>query len=116
MNRTIPCAVLLLVGSACASVPPPTEKMTTAEAAIRGASELGAPKVPRAGLHLQLAQEQVDKAKRLMQDGYHAKAGLALQRAQADAELAIAISKENTAIEEAKEAQATVQKLRARPQ
>ena len=107
---TLALTVLL---SACGSVPPPTEKMTTAEAAIRGASEVGAVQVPRASLHLKLAQEQLDKAKRLVQDGYHQRAELALKKSQADAELAIAISKEHDAVEKARAAQAKVAKIRA---
>src|SRR4029078_9957229 len=91
----IATATLLLAWLAgCGSYPPPTEPMTTAEAAIRGAEEVNASQIPRAALHLKLAQEQTDKAKRLMEDGYNERAELTLKRAQADAELAISISKE----------------------
>jgi hypothetical protein len=87
--------------------------MTTAEAAIRAAMEVGAMQVPRAQLHLKLAQEQTEKAKRLMQDGYHEKADMALKRAQADAELAVAISREDATLEKVRAAQAQVQQLRS---
>jgi uncharacterized protein YqfA (UPF0365 family) len=83
--------------------------MTTAEAAIRGAEEVNATQVPRAALHLKLAQEQTDKAKRLMEDGYNERAELTLKRAQADAELAIAISKEQEMVARAHEAQAKLE-------
>ena len=56
-------ALLLALGSACGSYPPPTERMTTSEAAIRAADEMGAGQVPRAALHLKLAQEQTDSAR-----------------------------------------------------
>ena len=104
---------LLAASFGCGGAPPPTEKLTTAEAAIRGAQEVGSAQVPRAALHLKLAREQADKAKRLIQDGYHQRAELAVRRAQADAELAIAIAKETQTIERAKKAQAEVRKLKA---
>jgi hypothetical protein len=98
---------------ACASAAPPSERLVNAEAAIRGALEVDAGKVPRAGLHLKLAQEQVDKAKRYMQDDQNERAALALRRAQADAELAIALKREHDLSEDAQAAQAKVEKLRA---
>jgi hypothetical protein len=106
-------ALLLAAMGGCGSYPAPTQKLTTAEAAIRAASEVGATSVPRAALHLKLAQEQTDKAKRLMQDGYNKRAELTLNRAQADAELAIAIAKEVETVEAAQEAQEKVQQLKA---
>jgi hypothetical protein len=78
--------------------------MTTAEAAIRGAEEVGASKVPQAALYMKLAQEQTEKAKRLMQDGYNEQAELELKRGQADAELAISIAKEQETVGRAQEA------------
>jgi uncharacterized protein DUF4398 len=106
----IATATLLLAWLAgCGSYPPPTERMTTAEAAIRGAEEVNASQIPRAALHLKLAQEQTDKAKRLMEDGYNERAELTLKRAQADAELAIAISKEQEQVTRAHEAQAKLE-------
>ena len=106
-------AFLLLAWSeGCGSYPPPTERMTTAEAAIRGAEEVNAAQIPRAALHLKLAQEQTDKAKRLMEDGDNERAELTLKRAQADAELAIAISKEQEQVTRAHEAQAKLEQAK----
>jgi hypothetical protein len=111
---TIVAAVLLLAGAAgCGSYPPPTERMTTAEAAIRGAQEVNATQVPRAALHLKLAQEETDKARREMEDGYNEEAELTLKRAQADAELAIAISKEQETVAKAQAAQARLEQAKA---
>ncbi len=110
MNR--PFLLLLCLLGACASYPPPTERLNTTEGAIRGATEVGAGQIPRAALHLKLAQEQADKARQLMQDGYNERADQSLKRAQSDAELAIAISKENRTVELAEEAEAKLQKVR----
>jgi len=64
---------------------------------MRAARELGAQQVPKAELHLRLAQEQVEKAKKLAADGDNERANLVLSRAHADAELALALTRESTA-------------------
>jgi hypothetical protein len=75
-----------LIGMGCASAPAPTEQLASAEASVRAAHELGADSVPRAQLHLKLAQ-----------DGEQERATLVLTRARADAELALALTREATA-------------------
>lgn len=106
-------ALLLALGGACGSYPPPTERLTTSEAAIRAADEMGAGQVPRAALHLKLAQEQTDTARKLIEDGYNERAELTLKRAQADGELALAIAKEHATVERAQAAHAKLDELRA---
>lgn len=97
-------AVLLTAGAGCAaSAPLPTARMASTEAAIRSAREVGAESVPNASLHLKLSEEQVAKAKTAMANEDNIKADLMLQRAQADAELALALTRENTAQAEAKQ-------------
>lgn len=103
----------LLMAVGCGSYPPPSERMASAEAALRGASEVGASDVPRAALHLRLAEEQIDKAKRYVQDGYNQRAELALRRAQADAELALMLAREQHALEKAQAAQQNLEKLKS---
>lgn len=85
-----------VVGLGCASAPPPTEQLASAEASMRAARELGAQAVPRAQLHLRLAQEQVTQARKLAEDGENERAASLLNRARADAELALALSREAT--------------------
>ncbi len=79
----------------CASSRPPTEKMESSAASIRGAEQAGAEDVPRAALYLQLANEQSAKAKALIaaggKDNMRAAANL-LMRASADGDLAIALA------------------------
>jgi hypothetical protein len=83
-----------LVGG-CATTQPPTDKMESSAASIRGAQEAGAQNVPRAALYLQLANEQSAKAKQLISSGgtdnMKAAANL-LMRASADGDLAIALA------------------------
>ena len=99
-------------GLGCAGTPPPTERLTTAEAAIRGAMEVDANSLPRGALHLKLAQEQVDKAKRYLEDDMNQRADLALRRAQADAELAIALAREHEMKEKARSARTRLERLK----
>jgi hypothetical protein len=80
----------VLVLSACGGAPPPPPTMANAEASIRAARELGAQSDPQGALHLSIAQEEVDKAKKLFTDGDPKNGDLVLARASVDAELALA--------------------------
>ncbi len=105
------CAVLAV---GCGSYPAPTERVSSAEAAIRGAQEVGAGGVPAAALSMKLAQEEVQKAKQLMQDGDNKRAELILMRAQADAELSLAQAREQQAKAEAEKSVDQVKQLRGK--
>jgi hypothetical protein len=98
---SIASAGLALV--ACGSTPPPNDRAASSEAAIRGAREIGAEQVPQASLHLKLAEEQLAKGKSQIKDGDNKQAGYTLLRAQADAELALALAKENKTRTEAQQ-------------
>jgi hypothetical protein len=77
----------------CASTPAPHAKVASSEAAIRAAQETGGGNVPQAALHLKLAEEQLQSAKALIRDNDNKRAEYVLMRAQADAELAIALTR-----------------------
>lgn len=106
-------AAALLLAACGASIPPPSDRLASAEAAARSARELGADRNPKAQLHLRLASEQIDQAKKLMADGDNRRAELILQRANADAELSVMLAKENNARGEAEQAQEKVKNLKA---
>ena len=76
---------------------------------IRAAEEVGAAKVPQASLHLQLAKEELDQAKGLAGSNEKERAVSMLSRAEADAELAVALSREDA---EKAEARAAVDRVR----
>jgi len=78
-------------------MPPPTQRMADAQAAERSARELGANSVPAAQLSLKLAQEQIAEAKKAMADDENKRADSLLIRAKADAELALAQTRETGA-------------------
>jgi hypothetical protein len=66
-------------------------------AAIRSAEEVGAARSPQASLHLQLAKEQLERARRMTGDSDAARAQLLLKRSEADAELALALARSEAA-------------------
>jgi hypothetical protein len=90
----------------CATVPLHSERSTSG---IRAAEEVGASQVPQAALHLQLAKEELHKAKALAKRRDHEEADSMLMRAEADAELAVLLSREDA--EKAK-AQAAVKRVK----
>ena len=103
-----------LLGLGCGGSSAPSERLVLAEAAIRGGIEINANvNPPRAALHLQLAQEQVEKAKRYISDGMNERAELALRQAQADAELAIALARAEEMKQKATAAKIKVERLKA---
>jgi hypothetical protein len=103
---------LMVLTSACASTRPPHERVASSQAAIRSADELGASKAPQASVYLQLARDEFEKARALMRAGDNHEATALLMRAQADADLALALSREARTHAAAEEAVARVQVLR----
>ena len=80
------------------SFPPPTQPMADAESAARSAREVGADSQPAAKLQVKLADEQIAEAKTLMANGDNERASFVLLRARADAELALALAREQNAL------------------
>jgi hypothetical protein len=107
MNRMILAA---LVGAAplaaCASYPAPQQHMADSIAAVRGAEEVGAAAQPQAALNLKLAQEELAKAKALMDDDKNEQADYMAQRAKSDADLALALAREHAAETRAQQGEA----------
>lgn len=77
----------------CAGAPKPEARLASSEGAIRGAQEAGASQVPEATLYVKLAQEQRQRAVEMIAAGENHRAALMLARAEADAELAVALSR-----------------------
>ncbi len=99
----LPLAVVVALWG-CATAPVTSERLSATEAPIRAAAELGAARVPQAALQLKLAQDEMEQAKLLLKDGNKQRAEMMLLRAQADAELAVALAKEAPLQAEAKNA------------
>lgn len=85
------------LATACASSRPPAARMASAQSAIRAADEVGAARSPTAALHLEYAREQYAQAEQLSRRGENDRAELILRRAEADAELSLALARETHA-------------------
>ena len=101
MRHTFKTAIMMFamaagtaaIGLGCASSPPLRTEASTS--GIRAAEEVGAAKVPQASLHLQLAKEEMENAKALAAKDQKGMAVSMLSRSEADAELAVALSRED---------------------
>ena len=108
--RFMVCAAAVVataIIAGCASAPLRTTEATTS--GIRAAEEVGAAKVPQASLHLQLAREELELARKLAAKGDKEEAASMLLRAEADAELAVALSRGDA---EKTEALAAIERVR----
>jgi hypothetical protein len=104
---------VLVSGSlACgSSVPPPNDQWAAAQADVGRAQSGGAPENPDAKLHLQLAQEDLQKAKQLIgQDNQRATSLTELARTEA--QLALSLAKYGAAQAEDSKAQADLQQAK----
>lgn len=111
-NRLMIALAALGIGG-CATTQIPTDKIEHSEASIRGAEEVGASGVPAAKLHLQLAKDQTEIAKKMAADGDD-RAVLVLARAESDAELALGLAREVSVHADALRATEDLKAVRAR--
>jgi hypothetical protein len=106
MMRWLSVAATVALVAGCAGAPPvPAQRFTDAEAEIKAAQEIGAENTPQGKLHLQNALDQLKEAKRLSKD----EPGVAarkLDNAQAEAELAKSVTREQMTRAEADQAKA----------
>lgn len=110
MRLFILAGLVLLTGCGGAAVP--QEPLTAAKAAVAGAEVGGAASEPKAALHLKLAKEQVAQAEKLIEDGDNEEAARVIDRAQADADLALALAKQATARKEAQDTKEQLDRLK----
>jgi hypothetical protein len=112
MNMAVLAGSVLfaVVIAGCGSSPAINKEPSTS--AISAAEEAGASKIPNASLYLQLAKEELENAKGLATNGDKEQAESMLLRAQADAELAVALSRGDADKTEATQAIERVRQLR----
>jgi hypothetical protein len=109
MKRSILGAAVLFSGtmSCAASIPPPNDLWAAAQADVGRAQSAGAAQTPDAKLHLQLAQEELQNARRLIgSDNW--RATTLTELARVDARLALSLAKDSAAEESARNAKANV--------
>jgi hypothetical protein len=103
--------LLVAIAVGCASSPPLRTESSTS--AISAAEAVGATEVPRASLHLQLAKEELERAKGMSDKGDKDEAASQLLRAEADAELAVVLSHEQSEKADAEAAMERVRQLKS---
>ncbi len=108
MNMRIITYALAVLATSCVSYPPPSDHLASAVAAARGAKEAGAERVPQAALQLKLADEQITQARDMMQHGDNQRADYMTLRAYNDAELALAIAREDAARRRAEQVESNI--------
>ncbi len=103
-------AGLALLVAACGdSLPPPNDEWAAAQADVGRAQAGGAPGVPDAKLHLQLAEEDLKKSKELMDHDNRRSTSL-VAVARVEAQLALSMAKAQLAEGELRKAQEDLQK------
>jgi len=103
-----------IVGCGGSSLPP--AKAADTQASISAAAAVGAEQNPQAALHLKMARDQLKQAQNLLEEGKDEEARLVLERATADAEVALIITREAQASANVRKAQSDVEALQNRTQ
>jgi hypothetical protein len=105
---TIAAATLAAGMLACGgSLPPPNNEWASAQTDVGRAQAGGAPTVPAAKLHLQLAEEDLATSKQLF-DRDNRRAATLTALARTEAQLALSLAKETNAQSEASAAEDTL--------
>jgi hypothetical protein len=95
-----------------ASFPPPNDEWAAAQTDVGAAQAGGAPNVPDARLHLELSQEDLKNSKDLMDKGDNKRATSLIAVARVEAQLALSLAKASLAADQARQAQADLQKAK----
>ena len=116
MMRFVSTTLLPLTVVACGGSTLPSARIADTQSSISAAAAVGAEQNPQAALHLKMARDQLRQAQDLANDGKDDQAKLVLQRADADAEVALMITREAEANANVRKTQADVQGLQNRNQ
>jgi len=111
MRRLI-LSLMMLLG--CATARPLPLSYERPQAALREAKVLGADQIPTARQHLESATDSLELARKMENLGDR-RAALTLERAQADADLAVALAKEAAVRRQTLRAASEVSALREQP-
>jgi len=102
----------LFVLAACGGAELNQTRATNVQASLIAADKVGANDQPKAALHLQLAKEEIESAKRLAADGDQVNSDLMLDRAKADADLAMQIARTEQEEQSARQAWDKIRELK----
>ena len=114
--KLIHVLVLGAVSTVCfgcaTSGPVRADLLSRAQAAVRSAQETGAEKNAQAADHLRVAREELANGRKMVVEGEQDRAIPMLLRAEADAELAMNMSREASAVADAQKTREEVRNLR----
>ena len=108
-----PVIVVTLLAVGCAGSQLPPSRVADTQSSISAASAVGAEQHPAAALHLKMARDQLKEAQGLADRGKDSEAKLVLDRAIADAELALIITREADARANVNKARSEVDALQS---
>lgn len=112
-HRVLPIAMATaLFGVGCATSHLNEQRLVDTQATVTAVEELDEAEDPEVSLHLKYARDQLTAARRLADEGDEEEANRMLERAQADAQLALAMARTEHSRQEAREAQAEVEELK----
>jgi hypothetical protein len=103
---------LAFTAAACGGGEVPAKQLAESESAIRAASEVGAQDNPQASLHLKIAKDHYTQAQAASKEGEQETAKRLLEKAEADAELALSLTRKEQASAKAQESK---EKLQPKP-
>lgn len=92
--------------------PVPADKLSRTSAAIHAAEVVGADKNAEGSRHLRAAREQLKEGRKLIIEGDQEAASWMLLRAEADAELALNVTRETVAVTDAEKTRDEIRNLR----
>jgi len=105
--------VIAVASAGCGGTfPRPSDEWAAAQTDVGAAQAGGAPSVPDAKLHLELSQEDLKNSKDLMDQGDNKRAASLIAVARVEAQLALSLARASTAADQARQAQADVQKAK----
>jgi len=104
---------VLLAGACGGANDAPTQQIAESQAAIRAATEVGADSEPQAALHLKMAKDRMNRAEALNAKGDYAEASALVDEARADAELALSLTREQSAKQRAEQAEKQTQSIQS---
>jgi Domain of unknown function (DUF4398)/Domain of unknown function (DUF5667) len=114
MKRLASTILLTTCVVACGGSSLPPAKVGDTQSSISAATAVGADQNPQAALHLKMARDQLAEARSLIDKGKNDEAKLVLERADADAEVALMITREAQASDGVRKSQADVDALQNR--
>jgi len=112
ITTIVTLSVISISLAACGgSIPPPNDEMIAANTDVGAAEAGGAPAVPDAKLHLELAEEDLRQSKTYMNEDNKRAASL-VAVARVEAQLALSLAKAAQAADLARQAQQDLQKAK----